>query len=47
MKFVAVDDVCRITLRTKKNMIMYIDNPFVMNTGKGGKGYLIFGELKF
>ena len=36
----------RCTIKTGKNMMLYIDNPFVMTTGVNEHNYLIFGEAK-
>ena len=36
----------RATLKTGKNMMLYIDNPFIMNTGANEHNYIIFGEPK-
>ena len=36
----------RATLKTSKSMLLYIDRPFVMNTGANEHNYLVFGEAK-
>ena len=36
----------RATLKTSKSMLLYIDTPFVMNSGANEHNYLIFGEAK-
>ena len=36
----------RATIKTGKSMLLYIDNPFVMNSGTNEHNYLIFGEAK-
>ena len=36
-----VEGITRITLRTFKNLVMYIDNPVIMVSGNS---YVIFGE---
>jgi nascent polypeptide-associated complex subunit alpha len=41
-----VEGIERVTLRTQKDFIMYIDNPEVVTTGNAGS-YIIFGEAKF
>ncbi len=40
------EGINRVTLRTSKNFIMYIDDPLVMKT-KTGNSYVIYGEPKF
>ena len=42
-----VDNITRVTLRTNKNFVMYIDEPYVMRTGAGDNSFVIFGEPKF
>ena len=42
-----VEDITRVTLRTQKNFVMYIDEPFVMRTGQTDNAFVIFGEPKF
>jgi nascent polypeptide-associated complex subunit alpha len=42
-----VPGITRVTMRTNKNFIMYIDNPVVMNSGKGNNSFVIYGEPKF
>ena len=42
-----VDNITRVTLRTNKNFVMYIDEPFVMRTGTTDNSFVIFGEPKF
>ena len=42
-----VDNITRVTLRTNKNFVMYIDEPFVMRTGNTDNSFVIFGEPKF
>ena len=39
-----VDNINRVTLRTSKNFLMYIDEPFVMKSSE--TSYVIFGEAK-
>lgn len=41
-----VENIERVTLKTQKDFIMYIDNPEVVTTGTAGS-YIIFGEAKF
>jgi nascent polypeptide-associated complex subunit alpha len=41
-----VEGIERVTLKTQKDFIMYIDNPEVVTTGNVGS-YIIFGEAKF
>lgn len=41
-----VEGIERVTLKTQKDFIMYIDNPEVVTTGSAGS-YIIFGEAKF
>jgi nascent polypeptide-associated complex subunit alpha len=41
-----VEGIERVTLKTQKDFIMYIDNPEVVTTGNAGS-YIIFGEAKF
>ena len=41
----AVENITRVTLKTSKNMVMYIDEPFVMKSSD--QAYVIFGEAKF
>ena len=38
-----IDGITRVTLRTTKNLVMYIDNPIIM-TSNNGNSYVIFGE---
>mgnify|MGYP002041543620 CR=1 FL=1 len=42
-----VDNITRVTLRTNKNFVMYIDEPYVMRTGATDNSFVIFGEPKF
>lgn len=42
-----VENITRVTMRTNKNFIMYIDNPVVMTSGKGNNSFVIYGEPKF
>ena len=42
-----VDNIARVTLRTNKNFIMYIDNPVIMTSGNGENNFVIFGEPKY
>ena len=42
-----VENITRVTLRTNKNFIMYIDNPVIMTTGSGENNFVIFGEPKY
>ena len=42
-----VEDITRVTLRTQKNFVMYIDEPYVMRTGQTDNAFVIFGEPKF
>lgn len=42
-----LDTVKRVTLRTNKNFVMYIDNPAVLKTGEKENSYVVFGEPKF
>ena len=44
---VAVEGVARVTLRTNKDMVMYIDRPTVLKTGEKENSYVVFGEPKF
>lgn len=39
-----VDGITRVTLRTTKNLVMYIDNPVIM---KSGNSYVVFGEPQY
>ena len=39
-----VENIVRVTLKTNKNMIMYVDEPFVMKSSE--TAYVIFGEAK-
>lgn len=41
-----VEGITRVTLKTNKNFILYIDNPEVMKTNNDAS-YLVFGETKF
>ncbi len=45
--FKPFEGVDRVTLRTNKDMVMYIDKPLVMKANNSDKGYVIFGEPKF
>ena len=40
-----VDNINRVTLKTNKGMIMYIEEPFVMKSSD--TAYVVFGEAKF
>lgn len=41
-----VEGIERVTVKTQKDFIMYIDQPEVVTTGNAGS-YIIFGEAKF
>merc|ERR1712203_789108 len=41
-----VEGITRVTLKTNKNFILYIDKPDVMKTSNDSS-YLVFGEAKF
>jgi nascent polypeptide-associated complex subunit alpha len=41
-----VEGIERVTIKTAKDFVMYIDNPEVVTTGAAGS-YIIFGEAKF
>ena len=40
-----VDNIHRVTLKTSKGMVMYIEEPYVMKSSE--TAYVIFGEAKF
>merc|ERR1712050_351861 len=40
-----VTDVNRVTLKTNKNFVLYIDDPNILKSTDSG--YVIFGEAKF
>lgn len=42
-----IENITRVTLRTSKNFIMYIDNPVIMSTGQGENSFVIYGEPKY
>ena len=44
---VEVEGITRITMRTNRNFVMYIDNPIVMTSGTSGNNYVIFGEPQY
>lgn len=41
------EGITRVTLKTNKNFILYIDNPEVMKNTAAESSYIIFGEAKF
>ena len=42
-KLKQLEGITRVTLRTSKNLVMYIDNPVIMISGNDNS-YVIFGE---
>jgi nascent polypeptide-associated complex subunit alpha len=42
-----VDGITRVTLKTSKNFILYIDGPEVMKAPGAETSYIVFGEAKF
>lgn len=44
---VTLDTVKRVTMKTNKNFVMYIDKPSILKTGEKEDTYIIFGEPKF
>ena len=42
-----VEGITRVTLKTLKNFILYIDRPDVMKSTGAEESYVIFGEAKF
>jgi nascent polypeptide-associated complex subunit alpha len=43
----SVDGITRVTLKTNKNFILYIDAPEVMKAPGAEESYIVFGEAKF
>lgn len=41
------EGITRVTLKTNKNFILYIDNPEVMKNTAAETSFIIFGEAKF
>ena len=44
---IPIDTVKRVTIRTNKNFVMYVDKPSVLKTGEKENTYVVFGEPKF
>lgn len=42
-----VDGITRVTLKTSKNFILYIDAPEVMKAPGAESSYIVFGEARF
>lgn len=42
-----VEGITRVTLKTNKNFILYIDAPEVMKAPGAEESYIVFGEAKF
>lgn len=42
-----VDGITRVTLKTSKNFILYIDGPEVMKAPGAEESYIVFGEARF
>ena len=45
-KLKQLEGITRVTLRTSKNLVMYIDNPVIMTSGNNNS-YVIFGEPQY
>ena len=43
----SLDSVKRVTMKTNKNFVMYIDKPSILKTGEKEATYIVFGEPKF